>query len=115
MKEFAGKVAVVTGAGSGFGREFARIGASLGMKLVTCSGLRATDACLNCRAGAWRDNSIVVVASGQDKEVEGKKLYVTFALNKTQREKEKRKEQTNFKNSKKTITLKISSSKAKKL
>lgn len=34
MKEFAGKVAVVTGAGSGFGREFARIGASLGMKLV---------------------------------------------------------------------------------
>jgi len=34
MKEFAGKVAVITGAGSGFGREFARIGASLGMKLV---------------------------------------------------------------------------------
>ena len=33
MKDFAGKVAVVTGAGSGFGREFARIGASLGMKL----------------------------------------------------------------------------------
>ena len=34
MKEFKGKVAVITGAGSGFGREFARIGASLGMKLV---------------------------------------------------------------------------------
>jgi len=34
MKTFAGKVAVITGAGSGFGREFARIGASLGMKLV---------------------------------------------------------------------------------
>jgi NADP-dependent 3-hydroxy acid dehydrogenase YdfG len=34
MKEFAGKVAVITGAGSGFGREFARIGASLSMKLV---------------------------------------------------------------------------------
>ncbi|MCO5107578.1 MAG: SDR family oxidoreductase [Burkholderiaceae bacterium] len=33
MKDFAGKVAVVTGAGSGFGREFARIGARLGMKL----------------------------------------------------------------------------------
>ncbi len=33
MKDFAGKVAVVTGAGSGFGREFARIGAQLGMKL----------------------------------------------------------------------------------
>jgi len=34
MKEFAGKVAVITGAGSGFGREFARIGAKRGMKLV---------------------------------------------------------------------------------
>ena len=34
MKEFKDKVAVITGAGSGFGREFARIGASLGMKLV---------------------------------------------------------------------------------
>ena len=34
MKEFKGKVAVITGAGSGFGREFGRIGASLGMKLV---------------------------------------------------------------------------------
>lgn len=34
MKDFAGKVAVITGAGSGFGREFARVGASLGMKLV---------------------------------------------------------------------------------
>jgi NADP-dependent 3-hydroxy acid dehydrogenase YdfG len=34
MKDFAGKVAVITGAGSGFGREFARIGAALGMRLV---------------------------------------------------------------------------------
>jgi NAD(P)-dependent dehydrogenase (short-subunit alcohol dehydrogenase family) len=34
MKDFAGKVAVITGAGSGFGREFARTGAALGMKLV---------------------------------------------------------------------------------
>ncbi len=34
MKDFAGKVAVITGAGSGFGREFARIGAGLGMKLA---------------------------------------------------------------------------------
>jgi NAD(P)-dependent dehydrogenase (short-subunit alcohol dehydrogenase family) len=34
MREFAGKVAVITGAGSGFGREFARTGAALGMKLV---------------------------------------------------------------------------------
>jgi len=34
LKSFQGKTAVITGAGSGFGREFARIGASLGMKLV---------------------------------------------------------------------------------
>jgi NAD(P)-dependent dehydrogenase (short-subunit alcohol dehydrogenase family) len=34
MKDFAGKVAVITGAGSGFGLEFARIGARERMKLV---------------------------------------------------------------------------------
>lgn len=34
MDRFEGKVAVITGAGSGFGREFAKLGASLGMKLV---------------------------------------------------------------------------------
>ncbi len=34
MQEFANKVAVITGGASGFGREFANIGASLGMKLV---------------------------------------------------------------------------------
>jgi NADP-dependent 3-hydroxy acid dehydrogenase YdfG len=34
MKDFAQKTAVITGAGSGFGREFARKGAALGMNLV---------------------------------------------------------------------------------
>ena len=34
MDQFEGKVAVITGGGSGFGREFAVKGASLGMKLV---------------------------------------------------------------------------------
>jgi NAD(P)-dependent dehydrogenase (short-subunit alcohol dehydrogenase family) len=34
MQDFKDKVAVITGAGSGFGREFARSGAALGMKLV---------------------------------------------------------------------------------
>jgi len=34
MKEFHGKVAVITGAASGFGREFARIAAGLGMRLA---------------------------------------------------------------------------------
>lgn len=34
MKNFSGRVAVITGAASGFGREFALKGATLGMKLV---------------------------------------------------------------------------------
>jgi NAD(P)-dependent dehydrogenase (short-subunit alcohol dehydrogenase family) len=34
MKNFTDKVAVITGAASGFGREFARLGAKRGMKLV---------------------------------------------------------------------------------
>lgn len=34
LKEFEGRVAVITGAGSGFGREFALIGAARGMQLV---------------------------------------------------------------------------------
>lgn len=34
MDQFDGKVAVITGAGSGFGREFALRGAALGMKLA---------------------------------------------------------------------------------
>ena len=34
MQELRGKVAVITGAGSGFGREFSRSAAGLGMKLV---------------------------------------------------------------------------------
>ena len=34
IRDFKGKVAVITGAGSGFGHEFARLGAELGMSLV---------------------------------------------------------------------------------
>jgi NAD(P)-dependent dehydrogenase (short-subunit alcohol dehydrogenase family) len=34
MENFAGRVAVITGAGSGLGREFANEAARLGMKLV---------------------------------------------------------------------------------
>ena len=34
MKNFSNRVAVITGAASGFGREFANVGAKLGMKLV---------------------------------------------------------------------------------
>lgn len=41
MKTFAGGVAVITGAGSGLGREFARTAAGLGMKLVLADVQRA--------------------------------------------------------------------------
>jgi NAD(P)-dependent dehydrogenase (short-subunit alcohol dehydrogenase family) len=34
MQDFEGRVAVITGAGGGFGREFARLGAALRMRLV---------------------------------------------------------------------------------
>ncbi len=34
MKDFAGRTAVITGGGSGFGREFARIASGLGMNVV---------------------------------------------------------------------------------
>lgn len=41
MLELSGRVAVITGAASGFGREFARLGASQGMKLVLADVDRA--------------------------------------------------------------------------
>jgi NAD(P)-dependent dehydrogenase (short-subunit alcohol dehydrogenase family) len=41
VDRFEGKVAVITGAGSGFGREFAKKGAALGMKLVLADVDRA--------------------------------------------------------------------------
>jgi NAD(P)-dependent dehydrogenase (short-subunit alcohol dehydrogenase family) len=55
MKEFKGRIAVITGAGSGFGREFARVGAARGMRLAladiqadaldeTAAGLRGNGA-----------------------------------------------------------------------
>ena len=51
MKDFKDKVAVITGAGSGLGREFAEVAAELGMKLVIAdieadALERATDALL---------------------------------------------------------------------
>ena len=36
MKNFKGKTAVITGAGSGFGLELARLAAARGMNLVLC-------------------------------------------------------------------------------
>jgi NAD(P)-dependent dehydrogenase (short-subunit alcohol dehydrogenase family) len=69
MKELNGKVAVITGAGSGFGREFARLGAREGMKLVLADVQReALDAVVAELKGAGADviGEIVDVAdSGQ--------------------------------------------------
>ena len=69
MNELAGKVAVITGAGSGFGREFARLGAREGMKLVLADVQReALDAVVAELGGAGAEviGEIVDVAdSGQ--------------------------------------------------
>ncbi len=47
MKDFERKVAVITGAASGLGKEFAKTGAALGMKLVLADVQQdALDACL---------------------------------------------------------------------
>lgn len=68
MKELAGKTAVITGAGSGFGREFARLGAREGMKLVLADvqrdALDATVAELQA-AGAAVIGEIVDVADSR--------------------------------------------------
>ena len=69
MKDLNGKVAVITGAGSGFGREFARLGAREGMKLVLADVQReALDAVVAELGGAGAEviGEIVDVAdSGQ--------------------------------------------------
>jgi NAD(P)-dependent dehydrogenase (short-subunit alcohol dehydrogenase family) len=69
MKDFAGKVAVITGAGSGFGREFARHAHALGMKLVLADvqrdALNAVVAELG-GAGATVIGELVDVARGED-------------------------------------------------
>ena len=69
MKDLNGKVAVITGAGSGFGREFARLGAREGMKLVLADVQReALDAVVAELGGAGAEvvGEVVDVAdSGQ--------------------------------------------------
>jgi NAD(P)-dependent dehydrogenase (short-subunit alcohol dehydrogenase family) len=68
MKDFAGRVAVITGAGSGFGREFAKLAHSLGMKLVLADiqrdALDATLAELRA-AGAQAVGEVVDVAKSE--------------------------------------------------
>ena len=81
MKAFAGKVAVITGAGSGFGREFARTGASLGMKLaladVQADALAATVAELEGQ-GAQVFGETVDVSRAEDVERLAARTLDTF-------------------------------------
>jgi len=71
LEEFNDKVAVITGAGSGFGREFARLGHRLGMRLVLADiqqdALDATAAELR-GAGATLIAERVDVSVGADVE-----------------------------------------------
>lgn len=71
MKNFKGKTAVITGAGSGFGLEFARLGASLGMNLVLADvqadALEAARSELSA-AGARVEARVVDVANAMQVE-----------------------------------------------
>jgi len=81
MKAFAGKVAVITGAGSGFGREFARTGAELGMRLaladVQADALAATVAELEGQ-GAQVFGETVDVSKAEDVERLAARTLDTF-------------------------------------
>jgi NAD(P)-dependent dehydrogenase (short-subunit alcohol dehydrogenase family) len=81
MKAFAGKVAVITGAGSGFGREFARTGAALGMRLaladVQADALAATVAELEGQ-GAQVFGETVDVSKAEDVERLAARTLDTF-------------------------------------
>lgn len=81
MKDFADRVAVITGAGSGFGREFARMGHALGMKLVLADiqrdALDATLAELRA-AGAQAIGEIVDVARSEHVQGLADRAYAEF-------------------------------------
>lgn len=63
MKTFQGKTAVITGAASGFGLEFARIGAKLGMQLVLAD---VEQAALDAAAAELRGAGAQVLAQRTD-------------------------------------------------
>jgi NAD(P)-dependent dehydrogenase (short-subunit alcohol dehydrogenase family) len=81
MKDLQGRVAVITGAASGFGREFARLAAARGMKLVLADvqadALAATDAELRA-AGAEVVSERVDVSRAEDVTRLADRAYAAF-------------------------------------
>ena len=81
MKNFSQRVAVITGAASGFGREFARTGAQLGMRLVLADvqkdALAETAAELEA-AGAEVITQICDVRKGEQVEALGRLAMTSF-------------------------------------
>ena len=81
MKNFSKRVAVITGAASGFGREFGRTGAQLGMRLVLADvqkeALAETAAELEA-AGAEVITQICDVRKGEQVEALGRTAMTSF-------------------------------------
>jgi NAD(P)-dependent dehydrogenase (short-subunit alcohol dehydrogenase family) len=81
MKNFSQRVAVITGAASGFGREFARKGAQLGMRLVLADvqkeALAETAAELEAQ-GAEVITQICDVRKGEQVEALGRTVMTSF-------------------------------------
>ena len=81
MRDLAGKVAVITGAGSGFGREFARIGARERMKLVLADVQQdALDSAVEEMQGAGAEvlGMTVDVSSAADVELLAARAWERF-------------------------------------
>ena len=82
MRDFSGKVVVITGAGSGFGREFARKAAALGMRLalvdVDGDALAATERILGETPGIEILTQQLDVSDGAQVESLAARVLETF-------------------------------------